>query len=199
MYSPSFLQSYQSFQQFPSMGQQIAPLQKSLQSPQQSLPSLSHNQPSTSYTQTQTSHAMSGQLNQLQSPPLTTPFSQPLPSQPMVGSSGQLTATHPAAQQTASSVTVQQAPLNMNLLSQPRPSTINQPQVPAPGQQHLLQSFQQSPSPLAQMLSQQTQALQASFQSSQHAFSQLQQQVQMMHPSNLNAVPQQALPTNQQV
>ncbi|KAF8017730.1 hypothetical protein BT93_H2812 [Corymbia citriodora subsp. variegata] len=188
-------QSFQPFQQFPSVGQQIAPLQMSLQSP---LPSLSHNQPSTSYTQTQASHAMLGQLNQLQSPPLTTPFNQPLPSQPLVGSSGQLSATHPAAQQTASSVTAQQTPFNMNLLSQPRPTATNQPQATGPGQQHLLQSFQQSPSPLAQMLSQQTQALQASFQSSQQAFSQLQQQLQMMQPSNLNAVPQQALPTNQQ-
>lgn len=190
-------QSFQPFQQFPSGVQQIAP-QMSLQSPQQLLHSQSHNQPSTSYTQTQHSYAMLGQLNQLQTPPLATPFSQPLPSQPLVGSSGQLSSTHPAAQQTASSMTVQQTPLNMNLLSQPRPAATNQPQVTASAQQHLLQSFQQSPSPLAQKLSQQTQALQASYQSSQQAFSQLQQQLQMMQPSNLNAVPQQALPTNQQ-
>ncbi|KAI4344765.1 hypothetical protein L6164_011956 [Bauhinia variegata] len=46
------------------------------------------------------------------------------------------------------------------------------------------QPLQESSSQLAQMLSQQTQNLQASFHSSQQAFSQLQQQLQMMQPSS---------------
>ncbi|XP_054807044.1 flowering time control protein FCA-like isoform X2 [Prosopis cineraria] len=81
----------------------------------------------------------------------------------------------------------QQPPLKPTLLQQQQPlqPTLlqqQQPLQPTLLQQQPLQPLQQSPSQLAQMWSQQTQTLQASFHSSHHAFSQI-QQVQMMQPS----------------
>ncbi|KAL9407609.1 hypothetical protein AB3S75_046197 [Citrus x aurantiifolia] len=93
---------------------------------------------------------------------------------------------HPQGQQIASSSTALPTPLNIKPQSSSLPSGTNQQQLPAPVQQQLHQPYQQSPSQLAQMLSQQTQTLQATFQSSQQAFSQLQQQLQLMQPSNQN-------------
>ncbi|PKI48090.1 hypothetical protein CRG98_031534 [Punica granatum] len=184
-----------SFQQFPAISQQISPSQKPLQSPSQSLPPTLQRQPqlTASYSQAQTSYAQVGPSGPLQNPSIPTPFTQALPTQPLLG---------PGVQSAASSATALQAPPSINLHVQPRPSPPNQPhQFFPPGQpQQFPQPPLQSPSPLAQMLTQQTQALRASFQSSQQAFSQLQQQLQMMQPSNQNVAPQQqsSQPVNQQ-
>lgn len=171
----------QSLQHLPLASQQISPLQKPLQSPQHLPPSLQlHAQAASSYPQTQTSH-----VSQLQSSLTTgqTPFSQALPSQHMIGFGRQLPASQTEIQQGISSTVALQAPHSMSV-------AINQQQLPAPIQQQLHQPLQQSPSQLAQMLSQQTQTLQASFQSSQQAFSQLQHQLQMMQPSNQSTLQQ---------
>ncbi|XVF66090.1 hypothetical protein PTKIN_Ptkin10aG0006200 [Pterospermum kingtungense] len=168
--------------QVPTAGQQISPLQKPLQSPQPMPPSFQlHPFASEPYSQKQTLH-----VGQLQGPlPGTqTSFSQALPSQHLVGLSGQLPASRPQVQQNVPSAASLQNPLSANLPPNLQPNsmtaTANQQNLPV----HQLQPHQQSPSQLAQMLSQQTQTLQASFQSSQQAFSQLQQQLQMMQPSN---------------
>ncbi|KAH9683888.1 Flowering time control protein FCA [Citrus sinensis] len=166
--------------QAPSLGQQISPLQKPLQSPQHMPPLQLHPQVPSSYSHTQNSH-----LRQLQIPGQTS-FSQALPSQHLLGMSGNLPASQPQGQQIASSSTALPTPLNIKPQSSSLPSGTNQQQLPAPVQQQLHQPYQQSPSQLAQMLSQQTQTLQATFQSSQQAFSQLQQQLQLMQPSNQN-------------
>ncbi|XWS08473.1 hypothetical protein CRYUN_Cryun40dG0005200 [Craigia yunnanensis] len=179
--------------QVPTVGQQISPLQKHLQSPRHLPPSFQlHPLAPVSYSHSQTAHV--GQL-QVPLPATHTPFSQALPSQHLVGLSGQLPASRPQVQQNASSAAALQNPLSVNLPHnlQPNsvPATANQQQLPVHIQQQLLQPLQQSPSQLAQMLSQQTQTLQASFQSSQQAFSQLQQQLQLMQPSNQNMTLQQ--------
>ncbi|KAH9766239.1 Flowering time control protein FCA [Citrus sinensis] len=166
--------------QAPSLGQQISPLQKPLQSPQHMPPLQLHPQVPSSYSHTQNSH-----LRQLQIPGQTS-FSQALPSQHLLGMSGNLPASQPQGQQIASSSTALPTPLNIKPQSSSLPGGTNQQQLPAPVQQQLHQPYQQSPSQLAQMLSQQTQTLQATFQSSQQAFSQLQQQLQLMQPSNQN-------------
>lgn len=160
-----------------SLGQQISPLQKPLQSPQHMPPLQLHPQVPSSYSHTQTS------LGQVQIPGQT-PFSQAQPSQHLLGMSGHLSTSQPQGQQIASSSTALPTPLNIKLQSSSLPSGTSQQQIPAPVQQQLHQPYQQSPSQLAQMLSQQTQTLQATFQSSQQAFSQLQQQLQLMQPSN---------------
>ncbi|XP_022760714.1 flowering time control protein FCA [Durio zibethinus] len=179
--------------QVPTVGQQISPLQKPLQSPQHLPPSFQlHPLGSVSYSQMQTANV--GQL-QVPLPGSQTPFSQPLPTQHLVGLSGQLPASRPQVQQNASSAAALQSPLSVNLppnlQANSVTTTANPQNLPVPIQQQLLHPLQQSPSQLAQMLSQQTQTLQASFQSSQHAFSQLQQQLQLMQPSNQNMILQQ--------
>ncbi|XWS38920.1 hypothetical protein CRYUN_Cryun18bG0004800 [Craigia yunnanensis] len=179
--------------QVPTVGQQISPLQKPLQSPQHLPPSFQlHPLASVSYSQKQTAHV--GQV-QVPLPGAQTPFSEALPSQHLVGLSGQLPASRPQVQQNASSAEALQNPLSVNLPPnlQPNsvPTTATQQNLPGSIQQQSLQPLQQSPSQLAQMLSQQTQTLQASFQSSQQAFSQLQQQLQLMQPSNYNMTLQQ--------
>ncbi|XP_048320916.1 flowering time control protein FCA [Ziziphus jujuba] len=186
----------QSMPQVAPVGRQISQLQKPLQSPQQLPPSLqSHPQNLASYSQTQTSLASVQQLGQPQLPHSAgqTPLSQPLPSQQLLGLSGQLSVSQPQVQQSASSATALHTPLSINLQPHAAPAASNQKQLPAaPVQQQLLQPPQKSPSQLAQMLSQQTQSLQASFQSSQQAFSQLQQQLQQMQPPNQGLALQQS-------
>ncbi|KAG8480833.1 hypothetical protein CXB51_025294 [Gossypium anomalum] len=168
----------QSSSQIPTVGHQISPLEKPLDSPQNLPPSFQlHPQAPMSYSQTQTSH-----VGQLQVPPAShTPFSQALPSQHLAGLSGQLPASRPLVQPNVSSGAALQNPLNVNLPPNSAASAANQQQLPAPNQQQPLQPLQQSPSQLAQML----------FQSSQQAFSQLQQQLQLMQPSNQNMTLQQ--------
>ncbi|XP_019075531.1 flowering time control protein FCA isoform X2 [Vitis vinifera] len=197
--------SQQSFNQpmlqVPSIGEQISPLQKSLQSPQHLPPSLQlQSQTPASYTQPQTPHSSLRQFGQLQISHSAgqTPFNQTLPSQQLLGLSGQLSGSQPQVQQSASSATAQQTPVNLNLQQHAVSVMANQHQVPAPSQQQLVQPLHQSPSQLAQLLSQQTQALQASFQSSQQAFSQLQQQLQLMQPSNQTLTSQQGSQTTKQ-
>ncbi|KAF8387664.1 hypothetical protein HHK36_026318 [Tetracentron sinense] len=192
--------SQQSFNpSMPSVGQQISPLHKPLQSPQHLPPSLQLHPQQTpaSYTQTQNSQVSLQQLGQLQnSHSAGQPhFSQALPSQQLFGMSGQLSVSQVQVQQSSSTATVQQNPLNLKPVS----AAANQQQLPAPTmQQQLLQPLHQSPSQLAQMLSQQTQALQASFQSSQQAFSQLQQQLQLMQPSSQSLMQQQSSQASKQ-
>ncbi|CAK9145680.1 unnamed protein product [Ilex paraguariensis] len=181
----------QSLPQVSSVGQQISPLQKSLQSPQL-LPSSLQLQPQTlaSYPQRQISDASPWQLCQ-QLPPTAgqPPLSQALPSQQLFGLNGQLSVSQPQVQQSASSA-IAHAPLSSNLphvLS----SMANQQQLPAQ-QQQLLQPQHQSPSSqLAQMISQQKQTLQASFQDCL-------QHLQMMQPSNQNLTGQQGSQANKQ-
>ena len=195
------LVSFQGFNQpssrVPTVGQQISPLQKPLQSPRHLPPSFQlHPLAPVSYSQTQTAHV--GQL-QVPRPATHTPFSQALPSQHLVGLSGQLPSSRPQVQQNSSSAATLQNPLSVSLPpNYSVPTTANQQQLPVPIQQQLLQPLQQSPSQLAQMLSQQTQTLQASFQSSQQAFSQLQQQLLLMQPSNQNMTLQQNLQASKQ-
>ncbi|XWS53494.1 hypothetical protein CRYUN_Cryun10bG0006100 [Craigia yunnanensis] len=150
-----------------TVGQQISPLRKPLQSPQHLHPSFQlHPLASVSFSQKQTAHV--GQL-QVPLPGTQTAFSQALPSQHLVGLSGQLPASRPQAQQNASSAAALQNPLSVNLppnlLPNSVPTIANQQNLPVPVQQQLLQPLQQSPSQLAQMLSQQTQTLQATFKS----------------------------------
>ncbi|GAV71695.1 RRM_1 domain-containing protein/WW domain-containing protein [Cephalotus follicularis] len=168
-------QSYnQPLLQNPSVAQQISPLQKPLQSPQRLPPSLQqHSQVQSSYPQTQTFH-----VGQLQVPPTAgqTPFSQALPSPHPLGLGSQLSASQPPIQQSASSAGSLQSPLNINLQS----SVTNQQQFPAPVQQQLPQPLQQSPSQLAQMLSQQTQTLEARFSQLRQLRQQVQQSNQML-------------------
>lgn len=196
---PNFFQSFnQSKPQVPPVSQQMAPFQKPMQSPQHLPPSLqSHPQTPASYSQMQTPLASLQQLGQPQLPHSAgqTPFSQGLPSQHLLGLGGQYSVSQPQVQQTASSATALQTPLDVNLQPHSVSTVTNQQQLPAPVPQQL-QHLQQPPSQLAQMLSQQTQTLQASFQSSQQAFSQLQQQLQLMQPSNQQ---QSSQPNKQQV
>ncbi|KAK4798245.1 hypothetical protein SAY86_030571 [Trapa natans] len=188
--APSSLQHQNfspSFQQFPPMNGQIPTSQNLLQSPPQQLPPhlKRESQPSASYLQTQTSLTHLGPSGLL--PGATFPTT-------MTGSgSGQ--------QSTTSSAMSLLAPPNINAQPQSWPSLPNQlHQVFPPAQmQQLPQLTVQSPSPLAQMLTQQTQNLRASFQSSQQAFSQIQQQFQMMQPNQSGAPHQQSShPANQQ-
>ncbi|KAJ7955258.1 flowering time control protein FCA [Quillaja saponaria] len=173
----------QSMPQIPPSSQEIAPLQKPIHSPQNFPPSLQlHSQPPMAYTQTQTSLAPP-RLPQLPQYAGQAPLSQTPPSQQLIGRTGLLPASQPQLQKVVSSTPIVQPPSDNSLQSRTAPTTPNKQQLPAPGQQQLLQPPQQSPSQLAQMLSQQTQTLQASFHSSQQAFSQLQQQLQQMQPS----------------
>ncbi|KAL5541499.1 hypothetical protein UlMin_009209 [Ulmus minor] len=172
----------QSMPQVAPVGPQISPLHKPVQSPQH-LPSSLQLRPQTpaSYLHTQTP--------QLPHSAGQTSLSQPIPSQQLLGLSGQLHISH-AQVQTPSKVNLQLSP------AMPRPLNTNQ-LPPAPVQQQL-QPLKQSPSQLAQMISQQTQALQASYQSSKQAFSELQQQLQLMQPSNQGPTLQQSSQTTNQ-
>ncbi|XP_010267944.2 PREDICTED: flowering time control protein FCA isoform X2 [Nelumbo nucifera] len=180
--------------QVQAVGQKISPLQKPLQSPQHLPPShqLHPQQIPPTYSQPQTSQISVQQLGQLQIPQSSGPsFSQPLPSQQLFGLSSQLPISQPQGQQSTSSAAPQQTPLNLQ--QQAVSATTTQQQLSAlTVRQQLLQPLQQSPSHLAQMLSQQTQTLQASFQSSQQAFSHLQQQLHLMQPPSQNMTQQQS-------
>ncbi|CAB78671.1 FCA delta protein [Arabidopsis thaliana] len=117
--------------------------------------------------------------------PLHSPQGLPLPLRPQTNFPGaqaplqnpyayssQLPTSQLPPQQNISRATAPQTPLNINL----RPTTVSSAtvQFPPRSQQQPLQKMQHPPSELAQLLSQQTQSLQATFQSSQQAISQLQ-------------------------
>ncbi|KAF5452233.1 hypothetical protein F2P56_027258 [Juglans regia] len=175
----------QSTPQLQPISQQISPFQKPVQSPQHLPPSIqSHPQTSASYAQMQMPRAPLQQLGHPQLPHSAgqTPFSQALPSQQLLGLGGQLSVSQPQVHQTASSAAVLPTPLDINL--KPHSVSIVPNLLRPPASVSQQPPLQQPPSQLAQMLSQQTQSLQASFQSSQQAFSQLQQQLQLMQPSN---------------
>ncbi|KAJ8634980.1 hypothetical protein MRB53_009247 [Persea americana] len=170
-------------------GQKLSPMQKPLQSPQH-LPSslqLNQQQPPTSLSQSQSSHTSNQQLGQLQLPHAIGQYSVGLaiPSQPLFGSSAQLSISQPQVQQSASAAALQSS---LNIQQQGLPAAVVQqhPSVSSVHQQ-LLQPIQQPPSQLSHILmQQQVQALQSSFQSSQQAFSQLQQQLHSIHPTAQN-------------
>ncbi|XP_023514090.1 flowering time control protein FCA-like isoform X1 [Cucurbita pepo subsp. pepo] len=170
----NFIQS--SASQHPPLGLQTSPVLKAVQSPKQlPPPSQLHSHAPTSYSQTHTSPASVQRHSQ---PPnfnssSQMPFSRPAPSQESPGLGSQLAVSQAMIQQSASSAAATQTPLTMNLQSH----------ATAPNQQQL-QPRQSSPSRLAHMLSQQKQTLEASFQSSQQAFSQIQQQLQLIQPSS---------------
>ena len=174
----------------PSTGHHISPLPKPVQSPQYYRPPLQLHQGHGTHSQAPTSQAPIRPFNSQVS--VQGPYSQPVPSQEIHGSTGHVPSALPHAQQnTVTSTSLQNQP---NAAS---PSTDSQLPTSAP-QKPL--SYQQSPSQITQMLSQQRQSLQASFQSSKQAFSQLQQQAQMMQPSVHNqAVPQSFQASRQQV
>ncbi|CAM8993115.1 unnamed protein product [Rhodiola kirilowii] len=107
--------------------------------------------------------------------PATLPQSSP-------GAPAQLAATQTQAHQNGSSANIQQTRMDNNY--QPYNSSGMSNQQILPPSQQQPQPLQQPSSHLAELVSKQTQALQASYQSSKHAFSQLQQQLQMMQPTN---------------
>ncbi|XP_076925445.1 flowering time control protein FCA-like isoform X2 [Bidens hawaiensis] len=186
--APSFNPS---LPQLSSGGQNVSPLDKSNQSPQQ----FSSAMQSQAFSQAPvSSNVRPSGPGQLPSSGGQTSFSQVFPSQPMAGFNGMLAPAQAQAQAqaqpqvqgqgVASSTTPPALSNNMFI-------AMNQYQVPGPQQQQ--QMMHQSASPLAQMLSQQKHTLQASYQSSQQAFSQLQQQMQLMQPANPGLTPQQNL------
>ncbi|PIN19208.1 hypothetical protein CDL12_08101 [Handroanthus impetiginosus] len=171
--------------QVPPYGSKISPAQRPLQSPQH-LPTSMQLQPlnATSFSNAQNLPGSNMQPGQTQTPHSggQTPYSQAAPSQQLPGRNGQL------------SVPQNQVLHNATTAPGQAPGMANQ--QPPPGQQ--LQHHQ-SPSQLAQMLSQQKQTLQATFHSSQQALNQLQQQVQQLQPSNQNLTAHQSpLATRQQ-
>lgn len=164
--------------QIPPVNQQIPPSQKPIQSSQEFPPSHQlYPQAPIPYPQTSTrpSFRQHGQP-------------QPLPAVPQgLGINAQFSVSQPQSQQGVLSATFPQTSLDTSMQSNTALTTPSQQQIPPSmqqQQQHPLQPLPQSPSQLAQLLSQQTQTLQASFHSSQQAFSQLQQQLQMMQPSS---------------
>ncbi|XP_017222657.1 flowering time control protein FCA isoform X1 [Daucus carota subsp. sativus] len=166
----------QSKPQVPSFSQQITPVQQQPYHSSQQYPSSMQSQSAGSYPQKQTSVAQ-------------TPYSQTYSSQKQPGVNGQLPVSLSHNQQNLPPASTQ-IPSNNNVPPQSLPGIANQPQLNP--QQQFPQPLHQSPSQLtAQMLSQQTQALQARLQSSQQAFSQIQQQLQMMQPSNQSFTMQQ--------
>ncbi|CAA0829418.1 Unknown protein [Striga hermonthica] len=128
-------------------------------------------------------------------PPLQSQQTLPPPPQVQTSSSGsfsslqslQVSYIQPGQMQTPQQLPVQNSQFSV-------PLTQGQRNAPAPpGQIHVQVNQQlpptqqlESPSHLAQMLSQQKHNLQATFQSSQQAFNQLQQQVQQLQPANQN-------------
>lgn len=144
------------------------------------------SQLSGSYSQKQISVAQPPQSIQLRA---QTPYGQTFSSQKLPGVNGQLPVSQSQNQQSLSPAAAQ-TPSNVNVPAHPLSGMANQQQLNP--QQQFPQPLHQSPTQLtAQMLSQQTQALQARLQSSQQAFSQIQQQLQMMQPSNQSFTMQQ--------
>ncbi|CAI9118905.1 OLC1v1020532C1 [Oldenlandia corymbosa var. corymbosa] len=190
----------------PVAGQQISPMQNSLQS-QTQLPSSLQLQPPNvpSFVQRPVSHPLGPRpgSDQVQIPESTGQTSnQALPQQQSIDSGRQFSVSQAQAQLNASSVRRQGSMSNLH------PGTalavVNKQQLPPPQQsfqqppqQSFQQPSQQSPSQLGQ-LSQQTQTVQASFQSSQQAFSQLQQQLPLIQPSNQVSISQQGVQPNKQ-
>ncbi|XP_058068429.1 flowering time control protein FCA-like [Magnolia sinica] len=180
-----------SIAQIPSFSSKISPLQKPLESPQDMPSSLQLHPLRTyaSFSQAQTSQPSIQQLGQLQFPLSVGQhsFSQALPSQQLFGLSRQSSVSQPLVQQSASAAGLQ-TPLSLQhqgVTATTAVATSNQQQLPAGSiQQPLPKPMQQSPSQLPQVLAQhQTQVLQSSFQSSQQAFSHLQQQLNLMQPN----------------
>lgn len=151
----------QSVTQIPSNGSKLSPWQQPLQSPQPvQLPA--------SNTTSFTNHSLPG--SQMQPGLIQTPYSQAPPSQSLPGENSQ-TSIPPQIQVQHSAPSAHRQAAGVG----------NQPQYP-----QQLQPFNQPPSELAQMLSQQKQTLQATFQSSQQALNQLQQQLQQRQPAIQN-------------
>ncbi|XP_043724669.1 flowering time control protein FCA-like isoform X2 [Telopea speciosissima] len=150
--------------QVQSVGQQVSSLQKPLQSPHH-LPSSLPPQQIPAHTSFQSIQPR-GQVQQC--------------------TSGQL----PQVQGNTSSAAPQQMP---TVQTQAVSAAANQqfPSAPTVPQQ-MIQPQQQASTHLGQMLSQQTQVLYTNFQSSQPAFSQLQQPLHVMQPSSQNLTQQQA-------
>ncbi|KAL9260478.1 Flowering time control protein FCA-like protein [Drosera capensis] len=211
---PSFSTAQQGFSQpFPTPlpgGQPLPSLAKQVPSPQHYPPSTllrSHGEANQGYAQPHTfqeSARSSGQLQTLHAGGHPSYGQTPI-TQYHQGLGVQLPASQHYPQQTASASQAQQFPPVVN--SQPYASTaaVNSQQLPAaPNSQQLpaaantqqipaAQKFPlQQSSQLAEMLTQQKQSLQATLQSSQQAFSQLQQQWHMMQPTSHN----QHLPPN---
>ncbi|XP_058757477.1 flowering time control protein FCA isoform X2 [Vicia villosa] len=166
--------------QIPPVNQPMPPPQKPIQSSQEFPPSHQlYPQAPRPYPQTSTLPS----LRQHGQP-------QPLSAGPQgLGINAQFSVPQPQAQQSVLSATFPQTSLDTSVQSNSALTTPSRQQIPPSMQQQQqplqpLQSLQQSPSQLAQLASQQTQTLQASFHSSQQAFSQLQQQLQMIQPSS---------------
>ncbi|KAG9148221.1 hypothetical protein Leryth_021592 [Lithospermum erythrorhizon] len=176
----------QSLPQAPAMNQKISSLQKPHQSPRNLPSSLQLQPPIVPFSNAQTSHASFKQAGQVQihHAAILRPFNEVLSSQ-QSGLKAQSALPQAQGQQNTSAA-LGQTPSSVHPST--LPAMANQQSTPA--LQPLSQGVHQSPSSLAQMISQQTQMLQASYQSSQQAVMQLQQQVQMMQPTNRNGTAQ---------
>ncbi|KAF3776439.1 Flowering time control protein [Nymphaea thermarum] len=151
-------------------GQPLSPSKKSLPSPQHLPSSLQHQQQTSSYAQGQTPLLMNQQA-----------FGQRPPPQHLFSLNNQLSSSQPqihqmtpALQQIPSSSQLQSGPVSvphaqLALVANQTPQLQVQP---SPGHQQQL------------MLQQQAQASQLSFQSPQHAYSQLQQQLHMVQSTS---------------
>ncbi|ONK70357.1 uncharacterized protein A4U43_C05F32890 [Asparagus officinalis] len=182
-------------QMHPGLGPQMLPLQKPLMTPQHlpsSLQPPQNQQISGSHPQGQTLQPQMQQMGQLQIPQSTgLPSSQTLPSQQLPGFGGQ--ASQSLNQLNASANALQ---IPMGLSQQGVAAMANQQQLPSSTISHQLlqRPIQQLPShPPHVLLQQQAQALQSSYQSSQQAIFQLQQQLQLMQQAGLT---QQQIPQN---
>ncbi|XP_019463263.1 PREDICTED: flowering time control protein FCA-like isoform X2 [Lupinus angustifolius] len=181
----------QSVPQISPVKQQISPLQNPSQSSQE-LPPVHQLYPQAPMPYSQTSSQSS--LSLVGQPQL--PFSA---GQHVLGTSGHFPTSHHQNQQSALPASNPRVPHDSSFQPNAAFTTPKQQQVPSSVPLQPFQPLQQSPSQLAQMLSQQKQTLQASLHSSQQAFSQLQQQVQMMQPSSQASTMQQnATTANQQ-
>ncbi|KAJ6807884.1 flowering time control protein FCA-like [Iris pallida] len=173
----------------PVSGQQMPPLQKTLIPPHHLPPSLQlHNnqQILAPHPQGQVLQAPMQQLGQLQVPhSIGLPSNQTVLPQQLPGMGGQLFASQPFMQHNASAAGMQ---TQFGLQHQGMAAVANQQQLPGSISHQLFQyPAYQLPSQFPQvLLQQQAQALQSSFQSSQQALFQLQQQVQLMQQSGLS-------------
>ncbi|KAL6639824.1 hypothetical protein ACP70R_022646 [Stipagrostis hirtigluma subsp. patula] len=167
-------------------GQQIPPMQKPPGPPQNFPVQLQSTQ------QGQQLQGTIPQMGQLQTPQSTGPvsFGQNIPSMQLPG---QPSVSQPLMQQNAT-LGALQAPSSVQ--SNPMQGVTGQQQLPTSVAPQMLQ--QQMPSQAPQLLLQQQAALQSSYQSSQQAIFQLQQQLQLMQQqSNLNQQPPAQVPNQQ--
>ncbi|XP_031479600.1 flowering time control protein FCA isoform X2 [Nymphaea colorata] len=164
-------------------GQPLSPSKKSLPSPQHLPSSLQHQQQTSSYAQGQTPLTSVQFSQQLQTPLLMNQqaFGQRPPPQHLFSLNNQLSSSQPQIHQMTPAL--QQIPSSSQLQSGP----VSVPHAQLALVANQMPQLQVQPSPGHQqqlMLQQQAQASQLSFQSPQHAYSQLQQQLHMVQSTS---------------